>query len=176
MASGQAPSEIKPIYRLMAVDKALGMSNNEIAEKYKYSVSRVSIIFQSPLMRSIVQDLQSQVEQKLIDKATNLSMRFDRLAPRAVDRLEDLMDHSEMDTVKLASAKEILDRSPNAPKARKLVDVEARGVVLQIPAVAMDNMLQAARIIGEPLDVQYAALAGEEEEDFDDYFDGTLGE
>jgi hypothetical protein len=159
------PEKVSPVHRLMALDRALGMTNNAIAEKYDYSVSRIGVIFSMPLMKDLVAEFQNQIAQKAIDKAVDLAAWFDAKSPDAAGKIEDLMHHSEIDTVQLQAAKEILDRSPNAPKARKLLDVEARGVILQLPAATVENMKAAARIVGKPLQGEVI------HDEFDDHFE-----
>jgi hypothetical protein len=156
----------------MAIDRAMGRTNAEIAELHGYNAQHVGLIFQMPLMRELVRKYQEEVAQKAIDKVIDLAVWFDATAPSAAAKIKELMDTSEMDTVKLAAAKEILDRSPNAPKAKKFIDIETRGVVLQIPVATFENMRAAAKAVGEPLDIDYTE-AEEIEESFDDAFDDS---
>jgi hypothetical protein len=165
MVTGGPPDTINDRHKLMALDRAMGATYQDIADKYDYAYNRISIIFQHPLMRELVAKYQGEIAGKATEKAANLAVRLDGLAPRAVDKLAELMDKSEMDTVQLAASKEILDRAPSAPKARKVVESDQRGVVLQLPVATLENMLKASQIVGEPLDAEFKEITGEEEDE-----------
>jgi hypothetical protein len=158
----------------MALDVAIGrLTNIEIAEKYDLNPNGVSLIRSTPMFKELVREITRDITERAVQRTADLAGRLDSLAPKAVDTLEYLNTRAEMETVRLGAAKEILDRAPNAPKARKVVEQETRGIILQISAEAFQGMRDAAREAGGTLiDLPIIRMArGEDGFEFEDYFD-----
>ena len=112
-ASGKVPAqpllEIKTRHRDMMYLILAGMTGVQICEKMNISQSRLSVIRNSPLFKDELERLEAMVETKAIDRKANLNARVHDLQFKALDTLEDMLEHSKVDVLKRAIANDVLD-------------------------------------------------------------------
>jgi hypothetical protein len=115
-----------------------------------YNPSRLSILMNhNALFRAKVAQIQREIEERLIDRATTFGEQVDLMVPDALATVEELNMFAEQEGVRLGAAKDILDRAPSAPKVVKRQESKVEGVVVQIGLQALEGMKKAMRDIGE---------------------------
>ena len=131
-----------------ALYAALGMKATQIVEKLSISWATWDRWKKDPAFQTEVEQFKEEITQRLIDSKSNLEALFDFEAYSAFETLRDLHKTSEMDTVKLGAAKDILDRAPNAPKQRqeRLEDHQHR---IFIAGASFENLREALEDVGE---------------------------
>lgn len=165
--SSDSPETLNDRHRLMAYMVASGKTNVEIATRLNCGANRISKIKSSSLFKMLVNELRREIAERVVEQTADLATTFDRGAPRMAEELYNLGIGAEMENVQLGAIKDWLDRAPSAPKARKVVEMDQRGVVLQISAAAFENMVDAAQEVGEPIDVEFQVT----EDEFEDHFE-----
>jgi len=134
----------------VALLDATGLKSEEIALQTGYSVDTISRLRQNPLYVLRRDEFRRQIEQGIIERAIDLGRKFDLEAHKAFETLRQLCKSADSDAVRLNAAKDILDRAPNAPKARKITESPGQvGLILQIGAPVVEGMKEALSDVGE---------------------------
>jgi len=135
---------------LMALLEVTGKDPVEIAEVVGYSPNNVRHIRRTnPHYVAYVKELREQLTSEVIAKTADLATRFDLEAPEAFETIKDLHKHSEMDTVRLGAAKDILDRAPNAPKIKQHIEGRDSHIILQLGVAQVEGIKEALADVGE---------------------------
>lgn len=101
-----------------------GESFSEIRKDIGISQTRMSIIVNSPLFRLELRKLQREVEEKVVESVADVSLRIKKLAPKAVDVLENLVTKNKIGQydvplrLKKDAANDILELSGEYRKAK----------------------------------------------------------
>lgn len=104
MTIDKLTSRHSAMMRSLVID---GLTPNQVAELFSITPSRLSILRSSPLWQSQEAKLREEIKSSHLQKQVD---RIANLTEKAVDALEDCVQPGEDSRVRLASAKEILDR------------------------------------------------------------------
>lgn len=144
-------AELSPRQLLAVCLDASGYSPEEISQQTGYAINRISTFrHHNEAYIAKREELLRQIEARTVDRAVDLALQFDEIAPEAFETVRELNRDAEMETVRLNAAKEILDRAPSAPKSRKFVGGEGSGgVVIQLGAAQIDGIKATFEDIGD---------------------------
>ena len=87
-----------------------GKSAKEVCEEFGISASRLSLIRRSPVWQQREAELRSERDKMRREILEGAILKLERLREPAIQALEECV-HSEDESIKLRSAKEILDRT-----------------------------------------------------------------
>lgn len=107
------PLEFGPQHMQMLMMRAAGMRPKEIAEATGYSQSRVSVILNDPRAKKLIPQLTGQM---LREFQLDVREMIQSYSGEATETIGSLMRHAESEQVRLASAKDLLDRAGFKPK------------------------------------------------------------
>lgn len=154
----------------------LGQSQKDIAEIMGYTPMRISQIVNSPVFKKQFDQYQATFEQmfteRLLEKELHDPVRekLEEYKVDAIDTMYHLMRESESDTVRRASAQDILDRAGYKPR-----DVVETNHSFKVDPETSSNINQALRDLG--IDANTLDIPEEEwEEEFQDSYDQGEGE
>jgi len=102
--------QIRPWHRALARATAAGMRPNEICAAYGYTPAWVTRIMSTPLFQAEVARIESLAEIEAIDVREDLN----RMAPRAVEVMDECLDQTEDRKLQFDAAKDVLDRTGHA--------------------------------------------------------------
>jgi len=125
---------------------AQGATNKAAAEATGVHYNSVTRLLQKPFMKELIEAARAEMAVALAEvkvelpklvaekAAKTLAQRFDELAPRATERVNELMEQDENLTVSLKASQDILNRSESAPKVvlhaeTKSVSTERRIII-----------------------------------------------
>ena len=98
-----------------------GKTSKEIAKATGYHRNYVNNVRRTDVYQLALSELRSEVEDRVVQSASDLTSRFRKGADRAVDAMEELIRDDDPDlpvppSTRLKAAVEWLNRSPNAPR------------------------------------------------------------
>lgn len=132
--------KLSPRHRQIILMSALGKTQAEICRELGISQSWLSLMLNLPNVKLSIEKLQKDIEGEAV--ATHVD-RLQTLVPRALDRIEDLMDNGvPQDAVRLGAAKDILDRT--IPKRTFHEEEQTVRLVLE-----GQNLAALAKVIAE---------------------------
>lgn len=114
---GKVNDVLRPQHIQMCIDRAQGFTNTEIAEKYDYSQTMVSLILAHPDAQVIMGRFLGQVA----DECTDPIMRLQGYAHEAISVKMELMRGSKSEVLRDKVATDILDRAGYG--ARRKVEI-----------------------------------------------------
>lgn len=135
-------TDANTIFMLVAFLEANGRNNKEIASEMGISVSSVAKAKAHKLYPACVANMRDHLAEHAANRAVSLAEEFDEEAYSAFGTVKELHKHASMETVRLGAAKDILDRAPSAPRARKYEE-SAPKMIIQLGVSAVENMRQA---------------------------------
>lgn len=119
----------KPIHRVMAFMAARGIKPKQIAEEVGYSYAQVIDIHRQPWFKERVSQILAENNNE------SLQALLDGGASDAIMQLRDLCNSAKSENVRLAAARDILDRTHGKPLMQKDVDGSK-----EIPADPADEL------------------------------------
>lgn len=138
---------IDPIHRAMAVYKAKGFTNKQIASQFGYTAQGVLIISKQPWFKDLVAEV---VATSIEPAVTSLS----RMANRALEVQEELLE-SKNESIKLQVSDSVLDRQLGKAVQR----TESISRVLSVNATLDELNAQEAKLNELLLDLTKVAPA-----------------
>jgi hypothetical protein len=99
--------QVRPYHREIARRLVLGQRPSEIAKDLGWSVSRLSIIINSPLFKMEIARLEQIRDTGVADVGKTLK----ELSPIALETVERIMYQSKSERLKLEAAETVLDRA-----------------------------------------------------------------
>ena len=109
--------ELKTQHRQILRYRSQGLRPVEIADKVGMKVGSVHAVLRDPLAKSFLSGLQDRIDEGFVDVTKSLA----ELSIHAVDVMKDLVTLPEVkDQVRLAAAKDILDRNGHKPPEKHL--------------------------------------------------------
>lgn len=122
------PDVLNSKMHLIIAMEISGYNGNQIAENLGMSVSRVSIIRNSPIYQQERDAQRAKLHSEVIDKKSDkivagdpVEARLKELALRAVNRYDGLLEGAKSEFVQKATADSILDRAGYKAKTDKTV-------------------------------------------------------
>ena len=142
------------------------MNQNEIAERLRYTPSRLSIIVNSHLFKLAFQEYRKQYEGKLTD---NLCELITDATKEAVQFSRDIIQNTEVPVnLRQASARDILNQGHVKAVSAIQVDRRSSEVRMDIPFEALNSLREVVMEARKPVDISKRTFRPKEEEDADD--------
>ena len=129
--SGGPPKRLNSRHLLLALMVASGWKRGDIARHLGYHPSRVTIILDSPLMKSHIAALQKELREGHVDDVLS---RLARETGNSVETLVELRDEAENPAIRLSAAGKLLDKG---------LDVLAPALTLPTQPLFGEDVLQA---------------------------------
>lgn len=118
------PKKISHRLKYVAHLKAMGLTNNEIAEKAGYTAHRISVVLNSPHVSAEVE----RMRRHLLDRDPDIALRA--MIPKALRAIDDVLskqtDNFREQVAKKDAALQLFDRTHGKPTQR----IEASGNLL----------------------------------------------
>lgn len=139
---GRAIVKVRPVHRLMALARATGRTVNEIADEFDYSISTVSKVLNSPLVKALVRKYAEKPPDVGPNEATRILKRF---APVMALGLLDIAQNSEDEGLRLKAIDSTLDRAGVSRVQR--VDLEGAQQLDIVDATAIEKEIMRAKAL-----------------------------
>lgn len=157
------PDRLSPVHIQMCLDRAAGASVTEVAAKYDYDISRVSVVLRHPDAQQIMTTVLSMSADRLVD----VTERLKYLAPEALNVKVELMRLAGAESLRDKAASDILSMAGFG--SRKGIEVNVndnRRQTLVLPAQAAEGLMaalaEARRVEGTDYTQHLANAAGGE--------------
>lgn len=143
-----------------------GATNKATAEATGIHYNTITRLLQKPFMKELIEAAKAEMAVALAEvkvelprmvaekAAKTLAQRFDELAPRATERMNELMVQGDNLTVSLKASQDILNRSESAPKVVLHAETKSESTERRIIIdAAMLRQMQLLAVPDELLDV-----------------------
>jgi hypothetical protein len=181
-------------HQKIALMIAQGATNKATAEATGVHYNTITRLLQKPFMKELIEaakaemavalaEVKTELPKLVAEKAAKtLAQRFDELAPRATERMGELMEQDENLTVAFKASQDILNRSEVAPKVVLHAETKSESTerrvsidltlirqmkLLEVPAHLIDVSPEPVEVEPPARFIRLAALpvgAGQEED------------
>lgn len=147
-----SPVKLNTRHRVLMRRLLAGWKLKEACADLGYNLNRASIIVNSPLFKEEMQRMQERLDKAFIEGEKEklasdvVRNKLERLAEKAVDALEAAVER-ECGAVRVAAAKEILDRSGYGKTEKREVDFYVQtpdGLVDALKQVEVEQLLHTS--------------------------------
>ncbi len=156
--------KLKDWHCIMAEMQVMGWKATKIAEELGDHIMSVMRVQRDPIYKVFIADLRKQAqENSTYDVAAHLA----RVTEKTFTTLEELMEHSESDNVRVTAAKEFADRI--SPKVSK-VEADVKNVIY----LESDTLQMLAENLKQSCNLDPALLDGKTDEEIIDILEAEV--
>jgi hypothetical protein len=121
------PAALNATHVSMCIDRALGFTVKEVAERHEYTPRQTGVVLAHPYSQLLISTMLSAAA----DKVQDVSSRLEALAPEALNTKVDLLRSTKSENLRDKIASDLLDRAGYG--SRKKLDVNL-GTGFAVPA------------------------------------------
>lgn len=155
--------ELNDRHRAIAQMEIQGFRNKDIARELDAHVMTVYRVQNSPIYKVYISDLRKKVEEVSVFDAAKY---LERITPKTMRTLENLMDNADSENVRVAAAKELFDRQ--MPKVSKTEHKEETVIHFG------DSIQNLALALADNMRVDPKRLDGKSDEEVIDLLEGEI--